>query len=160
MSWYRTSCPARRNPSSHCNTYIACPPRGDPHHARLAPLTIILGMPAPRDSSTYPLSSGRRQHVREDLSRIEKLVGNFPRSPTMALVVAADRVDRVGCLLDTLKGQQSSISKERAIQTSVLHDDRAASGQVTGAPIAEPTGSKCGVDGLRATDLSVAFCYE
>src|SRR5262245_56182827 len=78
----------------------------------------------------------------------------------MTRIVRVDRVEACQDILAGIEGQQPLAGRKRGIEPGVVGKPRTPGGEVTGAPVAEPAGSRSDVAALRDAELSARSADE
>ena len=78
----------------------------------------------------------------------------------MELFVALQRVDSIKNVIGLAEGEQALARREPASESGVLGNDRTSAREVTGAAIAEPSGTRGHIPALRKAELRLRTLDE
>src|SRR5262249_6499568 len=89
----------------------------------------------------------------EHLMRAERLLGQAPRRPPVAFVIAIDPFDARERFTRILERRQALANRKPVGEASVRDQHRPPAGEVTHAPITKPTAAHLHITVLRDTEL-------
>src|SRR6266404_8320451 len=112
-----------------------------------------------RTTAVLP-DSGRVEHRTEHALRGEVLGRDLARRARMRRVVALDRPQRRGRLLDGREREQTASRRHALAEAGLLRDDGSPGGEKADTAIAEPAAARPHVDVLRDRQLAARALDE
>src|SRR5438105_12374648 len=122
--------------------------------------TLIAGATMQGSGSRYHLPRQRGvEHAFQDALRVELRLCEITGRAAVTPVVAIDRVERRGGVVERGEAEHALAVRETGARTGVLHDDRLAARQVAQRPIAHPGVLELHARGLGAAEFAARALY-